>query len=99
MGRAFSYVVKRDYGFAPNPFYGVLTLATCKPNIRKSADVGDFIIGNADNSHDNKLIYMAKVSKVMTFDQYWNDKFFECKRPVMNGSLKKNMGTISIIMD
>ena len=92
MAKAFSYVVKRDYGFAPNPFYGVLTLATCKPLIRKCADVGDFIIGNSDKSHGNKLIYMAKVSKVMTFDQYWNDENFANKKPVMNGSLKKLYG-------
>lgn len=92
MAKAFSYIVARDYGFAPNPFYGVLTLATCKPGIRKNAIVGDFIIGNANSSHGNKLVYMAKVSEVITFDQYWNDKRFECKKPVMNGSLKKLYG-------
>lgn len=92
MARAFSYIVARDYGFAPNPFYGVLTLATCKPGIRKNANVGDFIIGNADSSHGNKLVYMARVSEVMTFDQYWNDKRFECKKPLMSGSLKKLYG-------
>jgi len=92
MGRAFSYVVKRDYGFAPNPFYGVLTLATCKPRIRKSAEVGDFIIGNAGSAHDNRLIYMAKVTEVTTFDKYWEDPRFKCKKPVMNGSLRKLYG-------
>lgn len=92
MAKAYSYVVKRDYGFAPNPFYGVLTLATCKQKIRKGAEVGDFIIGNADIGHDNKLIYMAKVTEVTTFDKYWEDPRFRCKRPVMNGSLKKLYG-------
>ena len=33
----FSYVITHDSGFAPNPFGGFLTLATCKPKIRKSA--------------------------------------------------------------
>lgn len=92
MARAFSYVVKRDFGFAPNPFYGVLTLATCKQDIRKGAVVGDFIIGNADSTHDYKLIYMAKVSEILTFDEYWNDERFQCKKPVMNGSQKKLYG-------
>ena len=92
MAKAFSYVVKRDYGFAPNPFYGTLTLATCKQRIRRAAHVGDFIIGNSDANHGNKLIYMAKVSEIMTFDQYWNEPRFVCKRPVMNGSLKKLYG-------
>lgn len=31
MAKGYSYVVARDFGFAPNPFNGFLTLATCKP--------------------------------------------------------------------
>lgn len=92
MAKAYSYIVARDYGFAPNPFFGVLTLATCKPGIRYSAEIGDFIIGNANKAHGNKLIYMAKVSEILTFDQYWNDPRFQRKKPVMNGSLKKLYG-------
>lgn len=92
MARSFSYIVKRDFGFAPNPFYGFLTLATCKQRIRKAAGVGDFIIGNSTVAYGNKLIYMAKVSKVITFDEYWNDPQYEMKKPVMNGSQKKLFG-------
>lgn len=92
MSKAFSYIVARDYGFAPNPFYGVLTLATCKPIIRKTANIDDLIIGCSDKASGNKLIYMAKVSEILTFDQYWNDSRFVKKRPVMNGSLKKLYG-------
>ncbi|WP_225761747.1 hypothetical protein [Acinetobacter sp. Marseille-P8610] len=33
--KIFSYVVSRDFGFAPNPFFNFCTLATCKPKIRK----------------------------------------------------------------
>ena len=33
MPKSYSYVVARDYGFAPNPFNGILTLAACKPVI------------------------------------------------------------------
>ena len=32
----FRYRMDHDYGFAPNPFWGTLTLATCKAQIRKS---------------------------------------------------------------
>ena len=45
MGRAYIYVVARDFGFAPNPFHGFLTLATCKPHIRKDAQVDDWVVG------------------------------------------------------
>lgn len=92
MARGYSYVVKRDYGFAPNPFYGFLTLATCKPMIRNKAQVGDFIIGNAPVDLDNKLVFIAKVSKVITFNEYWNNEEYACKKPVMNGSFKKLYG-------
>lgn len=81
--RVFSYIVARDYGFAPNPFHGVLTLATCKPKIRSAANVGDYLLGNAGKAGDYKLVYMAKVSEKMTFDSYWNDPRFQCKKPTI----------------
>jgi Nucleotide modification associated domain 2 len=43
--RLFSYKMTNDSGFAPNPFWGRLTLATCKPEIRKAKRVGDWIAG------------------------------------------------------
>lgn len=92
MPRGFSYIITRDFGFAPNPFQGVLTLATCKPKIRKSAQVGDYLIGNSTKATGNKLIYMAKVEEVITFDQYWDDSRFHNKKPVMNGSFKTLYG-------
>ena len=44
MARVYLYVVDRDFGFAPNPFHGCCTLATCKPGIRLRAEVADWII-------------------------------------------------------
>ena len=88
MGRGFSYIITRDFGFAPNPFHGILTLATCKPKIRKAAQVGDYLMGNSNKASGNKLIYMAKVDEILTFDEYWSDVRFQCKKPVMNGSFK-----------
>jgi hypothetical protein len=41
--------VARDYGFAPNPFFGVCTLATCKPKIRKAAAIGDWVVGTGSS--------------------------------------------------
>lgn len=79
MAKGYSYVVARDYGFAPNPFWGVLTLATCKPKIRKSANVGDYVIGHSAASDGNKLIFIMKVGRVITFDEYWNSDEFEIK--------------------
>lgn len=47
MTRIYSYVVRYDSGFAPNPFYGYCTLATCKPDIRRAAEVGDWLVAPA----------------------------------------------------
>ena len=94
--KIYSYIITRDYGFAPNPFYGYCTLATCKPRIRLSADIGDVIVGlgsGAKNSiYKNKLIYVMIVSKKITFDEYWDDQRFFSKRPQIHGSLKHMYG-------
>lgn len=90
----FSYVLRRDFGFAPNPFNGICTLATCKPQIRKAAVVGDWIFGTSSTSGGRRssLIYAMKVTKKISFNEYWSDPQFETKKPVMNGSLKKMYG-------
>ena len=56
MSKGYSYIVARDFGFAPNPFNAVLTLATCKPIVRKGAEVGDFVIGVTPKCLGNKLL-------------------------------------------
>ncbi len=91
--RIFSYVIPRDYGFAPNPFFGICTLATCMPKIRRSAVVGDWVIGTSPAKIGvGKLIYAMKVVEKMTFNSYWADSRFIDKKPVMTKSLKKMYG-------
>ena len=94
MPKLYSYVVARDYGFAPNPFYGFCTLATCKPQIRKKAAVGDWIIGTGSKSEkrDRYLVYAMRVSEVMSFNEYWQDPRFRDKRPDMYASIRKAFG-------
>lgn len=90
-----SYVVARDYGFAPNPFYGWCTLATCKPMIRVSAAVGDWVIGTGAKGKYGlvgHLIFAMRVEETCDFDTYWNDPRFSVKKPVLNGSLKQICG-------
>lgn len=90
----FSYVVARDYGFAPNPFGGYCTLATCKPDIRQQASVGDWVAGiaAADDSRTPRLVYVMRVDEVLTFDTYWTDHRFDCKKPTRTGSVKQLFG-------
>ena len=43
--KLYSYIITEDTGFSPNPFWGCCTLADCKPEIRRNAKVGDWIVG------------------------------------------------------
>ena len=94
MSILFLYKVPRDYGFAPNPFWGFITLATCKPRIRKKASIGDFVLGlgGATTQIPGKILFVMKVEEIMTFNEYWNDERFQMKKPVTNGSSKVFMG-------
>lgn len=79
--RLCSYVVKNDTGFAPNPFFGYCTLATCTPNhqgIRLEA--GDWILGNSTASADNRLVYAMRISQVLGLDEYFRDARFSAKK-------------------
>ncbi|MGA7675283.1 MAG: hypothetical protein WCA78_09595 [Rhizomicrobium sp.] len=92
--RLFSYIVRWDHGFAPNPFYGVCTLATCKPKIRTVAKVGDYVLGTGSKPRGlaGAVVYFMRVDEVLTFDTYWRDPRFARKIPVMNGSLQQRFG-------
>ena len=94
MPKLYSYVVARDYGFAPNPFYGFCTLATCKPEIRRKADVGDWIVGTGSKrkKRDGHVVYAMRVSEAMTFNEYWRDPRFRDKHPDMHASIRKAFG-------
>ena len=87
--KLIAYKVKNDSGFAPNPYFGVLTLATCKPKIRSSSNVhiGDWIAGwTAASSKyfptpfgEEKLVYLARISNIIPIEQYWYE--YPQKRP------------------
>ena len=85
--RLFSYKITHDTGFAPNPFHGFCTLATCKPQIRKSKRVGDWIAGFTsktlcgDAVGDERLVYLMKVTDKVELEDYWQDSRFRKKRP------------------
>src|SRR6266446_9096276 len=92
--KLYSYVVARDYGFAPNPFFGVCTLATCKPRIRSVAQIGDWVIGTGSKTRkrEKHLVCAMRVTGAMTFNQYWSDPRFQAKQPNLRGSKKQAFG-------
>ena len=92
--RLYSYVVARDYGFAPNPFFGTCTLATCKPEIRRLAAVGDWVVGTGSSAQSGRdvAVYIMRVTATMAFNEYWTSLRFQRKRPNLRGSKKQAFG-------
>jgi hypothetical protein len=82
------YVVDRDFGFAPNPFHGCCTLATCMPRIRAKAQVNDWVfgMGGARLKATGRCVYAMRVTETLSFEAYWASEAYFDKRPVRNGS-------------
>lgn len=82
------YVVTHDYGFAPNYSQPALTLACCKPNVRRTAVVGDWIVGTHSVTRGSwrSLCYAAKVTELTDFDSYYRRPEFVSKRPRADNS-------------
>ncbi|MBQ4802357.1 hypothetical protein J8L88_05765 [Aquimarina sp. MMG015] len=83
--RLFTYCIPVDDGAAPNPYFGVCTLAICKPKIRSVAQVGDWVVGLGSKNvygvdYSGKVVYAMKVTKKMTMMAY--DEY--CKQELKN---------------
>jgi hypothetical protein len=63
-------------------------LANCKPGIRLTKKVGDYIAGFTserlckDVPGNEKLVYIMRVTEKITISEYWTDPRFRCKRPL-----------------
>ena len=92
MPRLFSYKLTHDTGFAPNPFWGVLTLATCKPRIRLLKRKGDWIAGFTskklcgDPVGEEKLVYLMEVTDKLSFSDYFESTLYRGKIPDLSKS-------------
>ncbi len=78
--KLYSYTLLYDDGAAPNPFWGICTLAIRKPAIRLAAEVDDWIVGLGSvksplGDISDHLVYAMKVSSKLTLKDY--DQF--CK--------------------
>ncbi|MEJ1379013.1 MAG: hypothetical protein RPU32_13760 [Candidatus Sedimenticola sp. (ex Thyasira tokunagai)] len=91
----YAYSITRDFGFAPNPFLGLCTLATCKPGIRKGAKIGDWILGVGGSqlgSASKKAILLMKVTEKTNFQGYWDNPRYALKKSLRNGSPLRMLG-------
>jgi hypothetical protein len=79
--KLYSYIVTHDTGFAPNPFWGCCTLANCKPAIRRTAAIGDWIVGLSPKASNNRIIYVMRVDEILSYGHYYRDPRFRLKIP------------------
>lgn len=94
MSKVYVYVVDRDFGFAPNPYHGFCSLATCKPGIRKKAKIDDWVVGIGGGrlGAAGRCVFAMRVSAILTFNEYWSNPAYLDKKPVRNGSSKMMVG-------
>jgi len=78
MTKVYFYKLTSDNGGAPCVQDGLLSLAICKPMIRRKAEKGDLIFGFAANSlhPDNRLLYIARVTDRLCNGDYYTTKKF-----------------------
>ena len=91
--RLCSYIVKRDAGLAPNPFWEYCTLAVCTPNhMGIKLEEGDWIVGFLNKKRSNRLLYAMRVRDILDFTTYYKDSRFTNKIPDVNGSWRRRCG-------
>ena len=70
--KLYSYILACDVGGAPCVEDGCLTIAICKPDIRRLSKVGDIIVGISGYKlgKKKKIIFIAKTTKMVTMEEY-----------------------------
>jgi hypothetical protein len=76
----FIYKMVADNGGAPCVFRNLLSLAICKPKIRKSAKKGSLIFGFGGKNYGERLIYVACVTDRLEGQAYYQRKKYS-RRP------------------
>ncbi len=71
MTRFYRYILATDNGMAPCIDNGLITLATCKPQIRRTAKAGDWVAGFYPSPHPRGLVsYVGRVNEVINIGAY-----------------------------
>lgn len=89
MASLFTYIIPIDDGAAPNPYHGACTLAICKPVIRRTAKIGDWVVGLGSRraptgNLERHVVYAMKVEKVLTLQEYDESARDELRRKIPN---------------
>ncbi len=93
-----AYVLTVNSGLAPNPFFGVCTLALCTPNhMRANLGSGDYLVGMSSRTlmhrhgwYEPRILYAMKIDSVLDLDDYYAK--YPAKRGDSNGSSIEQVG-------
>lgn len=93
MVKLCTYVIMKDTGLAPNPYFGWCTLAVCTPNHQGARlSSGDWIAGFLSKKRDNRLLYLMRVDERLHLNDYFRDPRFAAKKPDLRGDWKARCG-------
>ena len=97
--KTMGYKLTHDTGFAPNPFHGHLTLATCKPTLRRCRQKDDWVAGfvsvelagnaarNGVSLKPGALVYLMQITQEpIRLEDYFEDRRFVAKKPDMRSA-------------
>jgi len=76
----YIYKLVADNGGAPCVSGGLLSLAICKPRIRKSAGKGSLVFGFGGKEYQERLIYIARVTDKLEGQDYYRRRKY-ARRP------------------
>lgn len=77
--RLYVYKVVADTGGAPCVWKEVLSLALCKPKIRRAARGGDMVFGFGGKDYGERLIYIAEVTEKPEVGNYYQAPRFAAR--------------------
>ena len=92
MTRIFRYILRHDNGMAPCIDKGLVSLATCKPKIRGSAQPGDWVVGFCPREPRGLVAWAGRISRRVEIADYEekfrgrSDAVYRAKR---NGEFKR----------
>lgn len=79
MTRILRYILQHDTGMAPCIDHGLVSLATCKPKIRASAKLGEWVVGFRPSPAPRGLVVWAgQVAESIEVAEY--ERLHSCKR-------------------
>lgn len=70
MTNIYRYVLDYDGGMAPHPKRGILSLATCKPVIRRCAQAGDWVVGCFPSPQNDRIAWAGVIAKCLPVGDY-----------------------------